>query len=748
MKQYILHQDKMPVSPYTLKPFEGGKDWQRDPSQWVDYNTAKALAAATGLELGFLFTLDDPYFLLDIDHCRHADGTWSDLAMSLCNQFPGAYREVSRSGTGLHIIGRYDGLAPEHRCKNGALGIELYTAFRFVALTEDHASGSWDAVCDLGPLVAQYFAPVSRNAVDWSDRAAINYNGPLDDDDLIAKASRTRSVEAAFGGKATFKELWNANPDALALAFPPNKPGAAYDASSADAALAMHLAFWTGKNARRVHDLMQRSALARDKWQRNSYLETTILGAMSLCRDYPGRDTAPVLRPVDPTPPSPVASPDAGAPPEPEVVVGAQFLGATLQVQHFAGCVYVAEDDLIYTKAGESYKRTVFDAMFGGYTFQMDEANRKTTKSAWEAFTQSQVVRHPKVPGTQYRPDLPPRTVVNGLLNVYAGGTGARVDGDVTPFLRHCEKLLPVEADRAILLSWMAAIVQHPGIKFNWAPFIQGVEGNGKSLFIRVMEYCVGERNTFLPRADEIVEKYNKWLFCNQFIGINDLYMPSNKLSVWEVVKPMITEERQPKREMRSEWEVGRVCANFMINSNHQDAVPRSANDRRAAPLFTAQQVKEHLNRDGMTGDYFPTLYRWLRNGGYAAVAHYLASYAIPDALNPAKGCQRAPTTSSDAQSIQACLGGLEMAVAEAIAEGRPGFRGGYVSSWALTKLFEERRLRYNPARRGEIMANVGYLPVGRMTIPSPLDGHVKPYIYSDQGRPIAGYLAAQQALD
>ncbi|MDO9009133.1 MAG: phage/plasmid primase, P4 family, partial [Thiobacillus sp.] len=84
---------------------------------------------------------------------------------------------------------------------------------------------------------------------------------------------------AAFEGKASFADLWTANVEALGRTYPAE--GRPYDASSADAALAQCLSFWTGKDCGRIDRLMRQSALNRDKWERADYLPRTILGAVA-----------------------------------------------------------------------------------------------------------------------------------------------------------------------------------------------------------------------------------------------------------------------------------------------------------------------------------------------------------------------------------------------------------------------------------------------------------------------------------
>jgi hypothetical protein len=167
--------------------------------------------------------------------------------------------------------------------KNIPLGLELYTGGRWVALGTPYENpGSVDSDCSdsLRVLIATYF-PAIRAAnspnQDWEDGPVPEWRGPTDDDALLAKAMASISASAAFGTKASFADLWTANVDKLHGAYPAE--GRDYDASSADAALAQHLAFWTGNDCVRIERLMRESALVRDKWDAHrDYLQRTILG--------------------------------------------------------------------------------------------------------------------------------------------------------------------------------------------------------------------------------------------------------------------------------------------------------------------------------------------------------------------------------------------------------------------------------------------------------------------------------------
>ena len=719
--------DKFPCSLTT-----GDAVSAHDSQHWVDADTACAEATRRGAGWGVAFVLtdDDPFFFIDIDSAWNGSA-WSSVATDLCARFAGAAIEVSQSGTGLHIIGTLTDPVPDHACKNVPLGLECYTEARFIALTGSNATGSASTAHDaaFNATVAGYF-PASLPVISqaWTTTAAEGSNPPEDDDALIAKALRTTSAGNAFGGKASFADLWERNVDALAAAYPDeSRP---FDASSADAALAQHLAFWTGGNCERIDRLMRRSALTRPKWDKHrSYMSRTICGAV-------GRQTSyySVGAPIDVPPVS------TG----PVMRQGMQFFGINQVMEHFAGCVYVADAHRILTPNGAMLKTEQFNSMYGGYTFAMDDSGEKTTRKAWEAFTENQGVTFPKVDGFAFRPMEAPGAILEEegrrLVNTYIPIDIPAHQGDVTLFLNHLNKVLPDQRDQQILLSFMACNVQHKGFKIQWAPLLQGVEGNGKTFFTRVMEYAIGQRYTHMPPASEISEKFNSWLFDKLFIGVEDIYVPDQKIEVLEILKPMITGTRLARRAMQQDQVMHDVCANFIFNSNHKNAIKKTLRDRRFCVFYTAQQEPIDLVRDGMDGDYFPRLYNWARNGGFAAITWYLQHYAIPVEFDPTGTCQRAPVTSSTEEAVEASLGGIEQEIMEAIEEGRTGFAGGWVSSFALDKLIDKLRAgrQIPPGKRRDLMRSLGYdwhlaLKNGRVNNPIMIDGG-KPRLFIKAG--------------
>jgi hypothetical protein len=306
---------KVPVSHitgYAIDP--------HNPENWMTEADARA-ALKPGMQLGYVFTEADPYFFIDLDHCKLPNNEWSKLAQEICEMFPGAYIEISQSGEGLHIIGAANAIPP-HACKNTELHIELYHTRRFIALTGTSAQGEADAdyTDALAALVTKYFLP-SKSADapdDWTDTPCDEWAGYTDDAELIASARASRSTASAFGTKASFEALWTADPKALRRAFPPQSEGQTYDASSADAALAMHLAYWTGRDCARMDRLMRQSALVREKWARADYLPNTIRKAARGARDVHKR--AAMAKPQPNTENAPAGDPDGWPVPQPLAV--------------------------------------------------------------------------------------------------------------------------------------------------------------------------------------------------------------------------------------------------------------------------------------------------------------------------------------------------------------------------------------------------------------------------------------------
>lgn len=741
-RQFIVWQ----LVPSVPKPDKVPLDWRtkyaanaHDSDIWLSFDEASRVAQQFGdsYGVGFVFTDADPFWFLDIDNALH-DGQWSPVAQQLVQAFPGAAVEVSSSGKGLHIFG--SGQVPEHGCKNKAFGLELYHTERFVALTGFHAQG--DAATNhaqaLDWLVKSYFVRGSAGVEvsEISSEPVPEWRGPTDDADLVRRASLAKSARALMGTGATFADLWTRNVPVLAKVYP-SDTGKEFNESGAEMALMQHLAFWTGKHGTRMVTLMQQSALKREKWvSHRGYLKMTCLAALS-------RQATVCIDKLPEPVPGPSAGPQIATVAVQREVQGSTFLSPSQQVAIFSGCVYVSDAHAVLVPGGDLLDSGRFRVKFGGFTYAMDAANERTTRNAWEAFTESQALRPPVVDATCFRPELEAGAVVTtsgrSEVNTWWPINIERAPGNAKPFLDHLAKLQPDPRDAQLLLCYLAACVQHKGVKFQWAPFIQGVEGNGKTFFSLCLMNAVGMRYSHMPRPQDISSKFNPWLRGKLVIAIEDVYAEHERTEIFEMLKPMITGRMQPVEPKGVDQVLAQICCNFVFNSNHPDGMRKTPNDRRIAPFFCAQQQARDLVTCGMTRDYFRNLYGWYEHGGMSVVNELLATYPIPDEMNPAQG-GIAPVTSSTTAAIGASMSAVEQHIIEAIQQGVIGFAGGWVSSHYLDRLLDEKGYsrRAAPNKRRALMQTLGYdlhpaLPSGRvLTIVMP--DATKPQLYIREG--------------
>lgn len=693
---------KFPVSPVTGAIIDA-----HAAEHWTDYATALALAPrwdrGHGSGAGFVITANDPVFFIDVDSCLTPTG-WSPLALEICERFRGAAIEVSHSGQGLHVLGTADPI--EHASRNTPLGLECYTQLRFVALTGRDALGDvWtNHTTALASAVAQWFAPTvaatPSSARGWTDGPCEGWGGPADDDELMRKAHAGAST-GGLTGKTAFGDLYAGRVDEAAR-------------SEADQSLANHLAFWTGKDCVRIERLMRASQLVRDKWDEarplsngepGTYLGRTIMRACAFVTEVA----------IGPKLPEP----------GPRIRTNIQeYMTTHDQLSWFDGCTYVTDSHTVFSvRNGRNMTHDQFNVLLGGQLFIMDAWGKKHSKSAFEAFTTNRANTCPTVDALCFRPELDLGQIIGEgnvrYLNSYTPYECETVAGDPTRFLDLLQRLLPNPQDRELLICYIASSAQNRGIKFQWWPVIQGTKGNGKTILIDVLTYIHGEQYTHLPNAHAMAKdglKFNSWIDRKTFLGIEEIAL-QHKRDFLEELKIVVTNKRIPLERKGDDQVNTDNRANGMLCTNHRDGVPVDDDERRYAVFFTGQQSYADILRDGMGGQYFPDLYDWLngrnayegRPKGFAVVAHWLKNYAIPVALDPARDLHRAPRTSSTLEAVAQSRGRAEQEVLEAIAEGRPGFGGGWVAGRSLDQLLDHARLNVPRNKRRQMMQALGY---------------------------------------
>ena len=265
--------------------------------------------------LGFMFTQDCGYWFYDLDSCV-VDGKLNEFTAGQYAHLHQCFFEFSSSDKGVHFIGRnVDGEKADRTRPVAGFGadIEFYTAARGIAFglrDEGHGCADQPApqewmrwMVDSVLMKPTHVAPTGVTGIHDGNGPRDDWDGPDDDDELIELGHRIKSVDARFGQKASFTDLFNRDVDALCAAFPDGS-SLGFDESRADMALAGHLHFLTGGHTDRIEGIMRMSKLARSKWDdRDDYLARTIgevvRKAGNVYNKGHGRSVAPVLPKAD-----------------------------------------------------------------------------------------------------------------------------------------------------------------------------------------------------------------------------------------------------------------------------------------------------------------------------------------------------------------------------------------------------------------------------------------------------------------
>lgn len=766
-RQFILYRlepglngrvEKIPVSPHTLHDHDA-----HDASQWVDHDTAltTALALGTGWGAGFVLTAADPFFCLDLDHCRTANG-WSDAAASVADMLPGAAIEISQSGESLHFWGVTPGLdhrtRPDPDAKCPWPGVELYTKRRFIALTGNIIAGDASTPCDLRPIVDTWFKPQPRVAVAedaWNLEPVAHWRGPADDDELIRRALLSRSANSVWGAGVTFADLWTGNADALSKRWPADAAKAtAWNESAADAALAAHLAFWTGRHHQRIAELMFRSALVRPKWERDDYVTRTVRLACAegkeVLQDAPvaAPPVAPALVPQPPADPAALSAvPEAVANPVPpsgdslslptidgSAITGAlpsgggtpivtlkqgrTILGAAEQHELFVGCVYVRRANRIYVP-GVPYtlKREQFDATYGGRQFIT--ADGKMSKSPWEAFTQNSNLEFPRVDDEDFNPHRAAGQVYRNdlqewVVNTYLAPEIDAVAGDVSLWWEHLGHFFPQQSDRDTFMAWVSALVRYPGRKFSWSPLLVSGEGTGKTIVYDAIRAAMGQRYTRSVRGQSLTGRFNDWIGTTLLCVVEDFRLPkaADRDDLLEKLKEMVGggERIEAEGKGRDAVNVRNIC-NFIFSANRLDVLRLDENSRRWAPFVLGLWSESQLKGRGMDNRYFVRLREWLKLPSTAsALRHLFLTWDIPDHLNPVTYCTRAPRTTTGDEMFRANADPATQLIEDAVVAGQWGLRDGWATPDAVKVVLEKEKMQITTVGAGRLLERLGYI--------------------------------------
>lgn len=239
-------QDKIPRDAHN-----GFNAKSNDSSTWSDFETAVQACEDYGFDgVGFMFA--PPYFGVDLDHCLDKSDFCDEFVETL-----GSYAEISKSGSGLHIICK--GTLPDGPRRKG--GIEMYSSGRYFICTGNLYNEKYTKVVDCTEsikVLRSKYLPADMPQVSYQQYVEVD----MSDQDVVDKA---RNCKTGY--------LFN-------MLYSGNWQGVYPSQSEADMALCNQLAFWTQKNEEQMDRIFRASGLMRPKWDRK--IGTSTYGAITI----------------------------------------------------------------------------------------------------------------------------------------------------------------------------------------------------------------------------------------------------------------------------------------------------------------------------------------------------------------------------------------------------------------------------------------------------------------------------------
>ena len=234
-------------------------------------------------------------------------------------------------------------------------------------------------------------------------------------------------------------------------------------------------------------------------------------------------------------------------------------------------------------KTRDSYKYADFvNIVCADRAVEITETDTKGNRKVKVVDTAREWVKwagHTKADGVIYAPGE--SEMVDGKFNLWQGWRYEPRKGDVQPFLDLLRYIFKGDAEaQRWFLQWLAYPVQHPGVKLFSACVLWGAQGGtGKSLLGEILDMLYQPHGVII-NEERLDGRFNAWQegvsFCvGEEITGNDSRLFANKL------KDMVT--RQHVYVEHKGIDAMRLvdCTNYLLFSNHPDAVKLDVQDRR-----------------------------------------------------------------------------------------------------------------------------------------------------------------------
>lgn len=420
-------------------------------------------------------------------------------------------------------------------------------------------------------------------------------------------------------------------------------------------------------------------------------------------------------------------------------------------------CYIAGAQDFYRHRTGEKYKSESFNATYSRWLLPTEQALKDAGIQVTPAALSKPIVsptdyalNHLKIAAVYdyaYDPSQPTemffvnrgRKYVNTYSPTYPELDAKHAEEAGELFQRHLRNLVLEPEYQKTLTDFMAFMVQSPGRKIRWAVLIQSVEGAGKTFLAEVMKAVLGAEHVKTISGAAIKSGYNEWSFGHQLVVLEEVRVAgTNRHEIMNALKPLVTnDDISINEKFRNNRQVQNI-SNYMMFSNHHDALALTPGDRRYFVIKSPLQNKGQVLALGET--YFPPMYAMLRDKP-GAMRAWLDQWEISPGFR-ADG--HAPRTKYVQDLINDSASDLTAAVRRLLLEGDyPLAQYDIVSAKSLMDILrlDEGLTRSTAQQLAQVLREEGFQQVGRH-----LFGTERHYIWTRGG--VDGITAVDVAAD
>ena len=247
---------------------------------------------------------------------------------------------------------------------------------------------------------------------------------------------------------------------------------------------------------------------------------------------------------------------------------------------------------------------------------------------------------------------------------------------DVSIWLRHLERMVPIDFEREHLLNVLAHKVQYPGHKINHAVLLGGKPGSGKDTLLAPFFWAIGgpaKLNCALVKNEDLTSQWGYGLEC-EVMEIAELRQAEarDRRALENHLKPVIAAppEYLPvnRKGLHPYMALNRVLV--VAFSNERVSISLPSDDRRWFVLWAAAERLPEADA--------VALWNWyVHRGGFAGVAAWLMARDV-SAFNPSAP---PPMTEAKAIMVEAGMSTAESVLVEMLRERRGPFAQGVIGS-------------------------------------------------------------------